>query len=72
LKTSELRCINTVETKNQRMTNCGAFLGTVIHKSRVVITCRVCKQQYAIVGENLEIKRLVDTNIKLTTKEEVT
>lgn len=72
MKTSELRCINTVKTKNQRMTNCGSFLGTVIHKNRVVITCRTCKQQYAIVGENLEIKKLVDTNVKLTIKEEVT
>ena len=70
MKTSEFRCINTVETKNHRMTNCGAFLGTVVHKKRVVLTCRVCKQQYAIVGDNLEIKKLVDTNFRLTPKKE--
>jgi len=71
LKTSEFRCINTVKTKNQRMTNCGAFIGTVIHKKRVVLTCRVCKQQYAIVGDNLEIKRLLDADVRFTEKAEV-
>lgn len=71
MKTSELRCINQVETKNQRMTDCGHYLGTVVHSKRVVITCRVCKQQYAIVGDNLKIKRLIDTDIRLTNKVEV-
>jgi len=72
LKISEFRCINSVETKNQRMTDCGRFLGTVVHQKRVVITCPSCKQQYAIVGDNLEIKRLVDTNFRLPTIKEVT
>lgn len=73
MKTSELRCINEVETKNQRMTKCGSYLGTVVHKNRVVITCRTkgCKQQYAIVGENLEIKKLIDADVRFAEKVEV-
>ena len=53
------------------MTACGHYLGTVVHSERVVITCRVCKQQYAIVGDNLKIKRLIDTDIRLTNTVEV-
>ena len=53
------------------MTDCGHYLGTVVHSERVVITGRVCKQQYAIVGDNLKIKRLIDTDIRLTNTVEV-
>lgn len=71
MKTSEFRCINKVETKSQRTATCLAYLGTVIHKNRVIITCRKCKAKYAIVGDNLEIKRIVDTDIRLALKVEV-
>lgn len=71
LKTSELRCINEVRAKSQRIVTCGHFLGTVIHSKRVILTCRECKQQYAIVGDNLEIKKLMDADIRLTNTVEV-